>query len=252
MKRSSSFDFEEYEFDLFRRVLLWWGVTLFAVCAFNTLWYFEDFVGTLIENLVLASLATAALLLRRLATPDRLRVVTLVFVVLSTLLLSWIVSLVEEQYLVNIAVGLVFHVIVSSLLFPPSRVVPLGVGVTLCYLMAIAARVLLRGENISESWSLLQLLANTVFPGIVIMASVLVMRSQIGALQHALVRVKALEGILPICSYCKNIMDEDGNWHSLDSYVSKTTEVQLSHGICPDCYPAVVAEMESTEPPGAK
>jgi hypothetical protein len=166
--------------------------------------------------------------------------------------LSSNVAFVGEQYVLNVAAGLVAHVIASSLLLPPSRIVPLGVGVVLCYSMAIAARVLLMDEYIVENLSLLHVLANTVFVGIVIMLSTLVMKSQVIALHQALSRLRMLEGILPICSYCKKIRDEDGNWHSLDSYVSKTTEVQLSHGICPDCYPAVVAEMESTEPPGAK
>jgi hypothetical protein len=48
-------------------------------------------------------------------------------------------------------------------------------------------------------------------------------------------RVKILEGILPTCSYCKDIRDEEGEWESIESYVSRHSEAQFSHGICPGC-----------------
>lgn len=45
-----------------------------------------------------------------------------------------------------------------------------------------------------------------------------------------------LEALLPICSYCKRIRNERDEWESLDSYLQRRFETQLSHGICPDCY----------------
>ena len=48
-------------------------------------------------------------------------------------------------------------------------------------------------------------------------------------------RVRALEGILPICSFCKAIRDEDGTWHMMEAYVSKRSNAQFSHGVCPTC-----------------
>lgn len=48
--------------------------------------------------------------------------------------------------------------------------------------------------------------------------------------------VKQLEGLLPICSYCKKIRDEGDHWSQVEDYVSRRTEAQFSHGICPDCY----------------
>ena len=54
-------------------------------------------------------------------------------------------------------------------------------------------------------------------------------------LQVALNEVKVLKGILPICSYCKNIRDENGNWNKIESYINKHTEADFSHGICPSC-----------------
>ena len=45
-----------------------------------------------------------------------------------------------------------------------------------------------------------------------------------------------LEGLLPICSYCKRIRDEREEWLPVESYLSRRTEAQFSHGICPACY----------------
>ena len=47
--------------------------------------------------------------------------------------------------------------------------------------------------------------------------------------------MKQLQGLLPICSYCKKIRDEQ-NYGNVDSYLSAHTDVMFSHGIRPDCY----------------
>lgn len=46
---------------------------------------------------------------------------------------------------------------------------------------------------------------------------------------------KTLEGILPICSSCKKIRDDEGDWKPLESYIQSRTNAEFSHGICPDC-----------------
>jgi len=48
--------------------------------------------------------------------------------------------------------------------------------------------------------------------------------------------VKQLEGLLPICAYCKKIKDDGNHWQHMESYISKRTEANFSHGICPECY----------------
>lgn len=47
--------------------------------------------------------------------------------------------------------------------------------------------------------------------------------------------VKALSGLLPICSYCKKIRDDDGYWRRLETYIESYSGAQFSHGICSDC-----------------
>lgn len=54
-------------------------------------------------------------------------------------------------------------------------------------------------------------------------------------LQSALDEVKTLKGILPICSYCKNIRDDDDQWWQIEDYVQKRSDANFSHGICPGC-----------------
>lgn len=47
--------------------------------------------------------------------------------------------------------------------------------------------------------------------------------------------VKTLRGLLPICAFCKRIRKEDNSWEQIELYVSRRSEAQFSHGLCPDC-----------------
>jgi response regulator RpfG family c-di-GMP phosphodiesterase len=55
-------------------------------------------------------------------------------------------------------------------------------------------------------------------------------------LEAALARVKLLEGILPICMYCKKIRNDDNAWQQVESYITQHSEAKFSHGICPECF----------------
>jgi PAS domain S-box-containing protein len=57
----------------------------------------------------------------------------------------------------------------------------------------------------------------------------------IKGLQKALENVKTLSGLVPICSYCKKIRDDNGYWNQIESYLQKHSNAEFSHGICPDC-----------------
>ena len=65
-------------------------------------------------------------------------------------------------------------------------------------------------------------------------------------LNSALEEVKQLSGLLPICSYCKKIRDDDGKWTHLETYISKHSEAVFSHGICKDCLDKHFPEVENT------
>ena len=64
------------------------------------------------------------------------------------------------------------------------------------------------------------------------------------ALEQALARVKTLQGLLPICSYCKRIRGDDRYWQQVDAYLVEHTDAQFTHGICPPCSDKLFAEME--------
>jgi hypothetical protein len=54
-------------------------------------------------------------------------------------------------------------------------------------------------------------------------------------LQAAQRQVRVLSGILPICSFCKRIRDQDGNWQQMEAYIATRSEAEFSHGLCPEC-----------------
>ena len=60
-------------------------------------------------------------------------------------------------------------------------------------------------------------------------------------LQSALDEVQALRGILPMCSYCRRVRDDNDYWHTVENYISTHTTTLFTHGICPSC---VVTEIE--------
>ena len=47
--------------------------------------------------------------------------------------------------------------------------------------------------------------------------------------------ITTLRGILPICSNCKKIRDDDGYWNQIESYIHEHSHAKFSHGICPEC-----------------
>jgi PAS domain S-box-containing protein len=54
-------------------------------------------------------------------------------------------------------------------------------------------------------------------------------------LQSALVEVKTLRGLIKICAHCKRVLTDQGGWEQLESYVRGHSDVEFSHGICPEC-----------------
>lgn len=68
------------------------------------------------------------------------------------------------------------------------------------------------------------------------------LHNKIDELKDALLNVRELRGLLPICSYCKKIRNDDNYWERLEHYLSAHTHAQFSHSICPDCYDSVVRQ----------
>jgi len=60
-------------------------------------------------------------------------------------------------------------------------------------------------------------------------------------LEEALASVRLLQGLLPICSYCKKIRNDQNYWQQVDAYISEHSDAVFSHGICPDCFDKIVS-----------
>jgi hypothetical protein len=67
-------------------------------------------------------------------------------------------------------------------------------------------------------------------------------------LQSALSEIKKLSGLLPICSYCKKIRDDEGYWQQIEAYIRDHSEADFTHGICMECvrdfYPDYYEQLE--------
>ncbi len=62
------------------------------------------------------------------------------------------------------------------------------------------------------------------------------LKDRVVELENALSQVKQLSGLLPICSYCKQIRDDHNYWHQVESYIGAHSSVRFSHGCCPSCF----------------
>lgn len=79
-----------------------------------------------------------------------------------------------------------------------------------------------------------------------------ILTGKIDELRAALDHIKTLQGILPICSFCKQIRDDEGYWNQVEDYISENTDAKFSHGVCPEClkknYPEFVEGTEREVP----
>ena len=73
-------------------------------------------------------------------------------------------------------------------------------------------------------------------------------------LRSALANIRTLEGLLPICASCKRIRDDKGYWNQIETYISRHSRAEFTHGICPECfarlYPDLAKKVISGDAPG--
>jgi hypothetical protein len=60
------------------------------------------------------------------------------------------------------------------------------------------------------------------------------------ALEEALAQVQQLQGLLPMCAWCKKIRDEKNYWQQVEQYIAGHTKAQFTHSICPQCRDTIV------------
>jgi hypothetical protein len=71
----------------------------------------------------------------------------------------------------------------------------------------------------------------------------------IAKLQTALLQVKTLSGLLPVCASCKKIRNDNGYWSEVEHYIREHTDATFSHGICPECAKRIYPELYGKRQP---
>jgi len=69
---------------------------------------------------------------------------------------------------------------------------------------------------------------------------------RVAALEEALVHVKQLEGLLPICAWCHKIRDDSNYWQTVERYVMERSTARFTHTICPDCLSTALSSAAAT------
>ena len=67
------------------------------------------------------------------------------------------------------------------------------------------------------------------------------------SLEEAKDKIKILSGLIPICSSCKNIRNDEGYWMQLEAYINAYSEATFSHGICPECVKKLYPELNDDD-----
>jgi DNA-binding response OmpR family regulator len=67
---------------------------------------------------------------------------------------------------------------------------------------------------------------------------------RVAELEAALANLKQLQGLLPICSYCKKVRSDQDYWQQVEHYVSQHTAVKFTHSICPGCLDRAVEDLD--------
>jgi len=68
--------------------------------------------------------------------------------------------------------------------------------------------------------------------------------ARVAELEVALAHVQRLQGLLPICSYCKKVRNETNYWEQVDSYLTSHSDLKLTHGICPQCMETMMKQLD--------
>jgi hypothetical protein len=129
--------------------------------------------------------------------------------------------------------------------FPPLTLYLLGprLGLILSLILAAPAAAMLlmllagwEGAGYSLTFFLRFLISY-----LIVTFTCFLMESQRAAARKEL---KVLSGMLPICSNCKKIRDENGDWNQIESYVAQRSSAKFTHSICPECRSLLYPDLE--------
>ena len=135
----------------------------------------------------------------------------------------------------------IVHRFVPELIGEGNRFLVYAFGIQVLWLLLRIAQVALSKYPITDfmrSTSFQGITMIVFFSGnILVVTGLIVLNFQRVEFDLSLAReeVRTLRGLVPICSHCKNIRDENGEWKNLEEFVSGHSEAEFSHSICPDC-----------------
>jgi hypothetical protein len=67
-------------------------------------------------------------------------------------------------------------------------------------------------------------------------------------LEKTFSKLKKLQGLIPVCTYCKKNRDDGGGSNQIEAYICDHTETEFSHFICPDCYERAIEDFKLQQP----
>jgi hypothetical protein len=70
--------------------------------------------------------------------------------------------------------------------------------------------------------------------------------ARVTEVEAALAHVQKLQGLLPICSYCKNVRNEANYWEQVESYLGTHSDLDFTHSICPQCTEKMMKEIDAS------
>ena len=70
--------------------------------------------------------------------------------------------------------------------------------------------------------------------------------ARVTEVEAALAHVQRLQGLLPICSYCKKVRNEANYWEQVESYLSAHSDLDFTHSICPQCTEKMMKEIDAS------
>jgi hypothetical protein len=129
------------------------------------------------------------------------------------------------------------------LMFPITFVIPVGLAAWhlgprsgLAFAFSLVGCSLFIATTLKGSLSPLWLVVLNASIRFIVLSGIALILAKVVKQKRALQeRIKTLEGILPICMFCKKIRRPDGGWEQIESYVSNRSAAQFSHSLCNEC-----------------
>jgi len=224
-----------------------------GICASLLNYYSENPVRELIISLIATVVPIGFYIASRRFHADRYLNAPLVIIFLGILCIAWITN--QGSYGSTLGYFFILFVVGKIILSPPYDKLLLGISFIAVIILLLLEhfRPELIMPYLSESHMFLDKVMSLMICLVVITILIhLILKEYQNertrserlyqqtlkdkeALIQALTEIKILKGILPVCSFCKRIRDENNEWRTMENYISSHSEAQFSHGFCPDC-----------------